>query len=107
MRFLLFDCTVPGVPQTRLNSACGTWDKIEICLRYLRYRNRTLPWTLPPVPQVSLQLYGNQALSFHMVVTITSTCLHVYSTGYSLSVSVLTAKNSSEKSLLSKLWVKL
>ena len=58
MRFLLFDCTVPAVPQTRLNSACGTWDKIEICLRY---RNRTLPWTLPPVPQVSLQLYGNQA----------------------------------------------
>ena len=59
MRFLLFDCTVPAVPGTRLNSACGTWDKIEICLRYLRYRNRTLPWTLPPVPQVSLQLYGN------------------------------------------------
>ena len=59
MRFLLFDCTVPAVPQTRLNSASGTWDKTEICLRY---RNRTLPWTLPPVPQVPLQLYGNQAL---------------------------------------------
>ena len=59
MRFLLFDCTVPAVPQTRLNSACGTWDKIEICLRY---RNRTLPWTLPPEPQVSLQLCGKQAL---------------------------------------------
>ena len=43
MRFLLFDCTVPAVPGTRLNSACGTWDKIEICLRY---HNRTLPWTL-------------------------------------------------------------
>ena len=66
MRFLLFDCTVPAVPQTRLNSACGTRDKIEICLRY---RNRTLPWTLPPVPQVSLQLYGTRLNAWHNYLT--------------------------------------
>ena len=29
MRLLFSDCTVPTVPQTRLNSACGTWDKTQ------------------------------------------------------------------------------
>ena len=63
------------IPFAWLYGTGGTWDKIQLCLRYLgqdstlpavpgirhRYRNRTLPWTLPPVPQVPLQLYGNQA----------------------------------------------
>ena len=44
-RYLGQDWTLPAVPGTRH-----------------RYRNRTLPWSLPPVPQVPLQLYGNQAL---------------------------------------------
>ena len=64
------------IPLAWLYGTGGTWDKIELCLWYLgqdwtlptvpgtrrRYRNRTLPWTLPPVPQVLWQLYGNQAL---------------------------------------------
>ena len=50
MRLLFSDCTVPAVPQTRLNSARGTWDKTQgylgqdagtvvvLCLGpYLRY----------------------------------------------------------------------
>ena len=42
IRFLFPDCTVPAVPQARLNSACGTADTVSVlCLghhrRYRRY----------------------------------------------------------------------
>ena len=56
MRLLFLDCTVPAVPQTRLNSACGTWDKTQGYLNLGQDAGTVVVLCLRPYP---LYHYGH------------------------------------------------